>query len=362
MIWGYSVAVRPPVPFIPDCEVHYPKLQEKLQPVDRSKLHSKLYSSNLFGSKASGKFWQCGIADRPPPCTCPNALPPRFYPCGAWSFDFGYLEEAASYGSFWRLNDSFIVEYPKSKGVGILHACKQIRVEALESFYNVNEFFFPGSHDRYHDRQVMQWLLAPQRRQYLERFHHIEWYAPTDELAIRSYAVIIMLVELGILVGTVVRRSRHLIDLYPARRGDLSKPTHRVMHTNDEVIADGKHILCGLRMAVRARIELKHITKDAVLHGEIEELEEMMSAVASRWWRECSGVWSQGPCSVCLNGNSTVMGAPVLTGMPAWASVCFYGDQKVMGEPVLTGTPAREKDDVPGKSQTSVEAEGLPIL
>jgi hypothetical protein len=298
---------------------------------------------------------------RPPPCTCPNTLPPRFYPCGAWSFDFGYLEEVASYGSFWRLNDSFIVEYPKSKGVGILHACKQIRIEALESFYNVNQFFFPGSYDRYHDRQVMQWLLAPQRRQYLEKFHHIEWYASTDELAIRSYAVIVMLVELGILVGTVVRRSRHLIDLYPAHQDDLSRPMERVMPTTDEVIADGKHILCGLRIAVCARIELKHITKDAVLHGEIEELEEMMSAVALRWWRECSGVWGQGPCSVCFNSKQTVMGAPVLIGTP-WESVCFYRYQKVMGEPVLTGTPAREKDDVPGKSQTSVEAEGLPIL
>jgi hypothetical protein len=370
MIWGYSVAVRPPVPFIPDCEVHYPKLQEKLQPVDRSKLHSKLYSSNLFGSKASGKFWQCGIADRPPPCTCPNALPPRFYPCGAWSVDFGYMEEAASYGGLWKLNDSFIVKYPKSKRVGILQACKQTRIEALESFYSVNQFFFPGSHDRYHDRQVMQWLLAPQRRQYLEKFHHIEWYAPTDELAIRSYAVIIVLVELGVLVGTVVRRGRHLIDLYPARHDDLSKPIgvqapptmDRVMPTTHEVIVDDKHILCGLRMAVRERIELKRITKDAVLHGEIEELEDMMSAVASRWWRECSGVWSQGPCSVCSNKNQTVVGAPVLTGKSGWESLYFDRNRTVMGEPVLIGTPAREKDDVPGKSQTSVEAEGLPIL
>jgi hypothetical protein len=40
----------------------------------------------------------------------------------------------------------------------------------------------------------------------------------------------------------------------------------------------------------------------------------------------------------------------------------FDRNGTVMGEPVLIGTPAREKDDVPGKSQTSVEAEGLPIL
>jgi hypothetical protein len=367
MFWGYSVAVRPHIGFMPDCKVHYPKLQEKLQPVDRSKL--KMYSLDQTSSKAVGKFWHCGIADRPPPCTCPNALPPRFYPCSAWSFDFGYLEEAAPYGGLWKLNDSFIVKYPKSKRVGILQACKQTRIEALESFYSVNQFFFPGSHDRYHDRQVMQWLLAPQRRQYLGKFHHIEWYAPTDEVAIRSYAVIIMLVELGILVGTVVRRNRHLVDLYPVRHDDLSKPFRKrgpskfnhVMSTTDEIIDADTHILCGLRMAVRERIKLKRITKDAVLHGEIDELEEMMSAVASRWWREGSGVWGQGPCSVCLNRNQTMMGAAVLTGTPAWESV-WPNEYRRRGEPVLTGTPAREKDNVPGKSQTSVEAEGSPIL
>lgn len=259
----------------------------------------------------------------PPQCTCPTALSSQFYVFGGWSFDFGNLMKRDCVARCVD-DEPFIVEYPRSKMMGILHACKKIRIEALESFYSASQFFFPGSHYRYHDRQVVQWLLAPQRRKHLEMFQHIEWYAPTDELAIRSYAVIIMLVELGILVGKVVRRSRYLIDLYPVRHkdtrktfglGDPSKNDH-VMPTTDESIGDDKHILCGLRMAVRERIQLKSITKDAVLHGEIEEL-EMMSAVASRWWRECSGVWSQGPCSVCFNRGQTVKGEPVLTGTPA---------------------------------------------
>lgn len=75
------------------------------------------------------------------------------------------------------------------------------------------------------------------------------------------------------------------------------------MPDHNEVVNDDKHILCGLRMAVRERIKQKRITKDAVLDGAVEELEEMMSAVASRWWRECSEVWSEGPCSICFNRN-----------------------------------------------------------
>jgi len=44
--------------------------------------------------------------------------------------------------------------------LGILSTCKRARKEALESFYSGNKFFIPSSHDRYHDRQIMQRLLT----------------------------------------------------------------------------------------------------------------------------------------------------------------------------------------------------------
>ena len=300
--------------------------------------------------KATGDTEQFLRNLHPLQCTCPTVEPPRFYPCGASSFDFDKIEERERQ-AHWTLDEPFIARYPKSEDLSILSVCKRIREEALQSFYSVNKFFFPGSHNRYHDRQVMQWLLAPQRRKHLKKFHHIEWYAPTDELAIRSYAVIVMLVELGILVGTVVRRSRYLIDLFPARHDDPSQPiwarnrmklnreSVNVMPATDDLIGDDKHILCGLRLAVRERIKKKRITADAVLAENIEEIEEMMCAVASKWWRECASVWCQGPCNVC-----------------------YLRDQIVMGEPKLIGTPPWDKDDVPGKSQTSAEKQGLPIL
>lgn len=113
-----------------------------------------------------------------------------------------------------------------------------------------------------------------------------------------------MLIELGILVGVVVRRSRHFIALLPLRHDDPSKliwahnlmevnrESDPVMSTTDEWIGDDKHILCGLPLAVRERIERKSINANTVLHATLEKIEEMMSTVASKWWWECLQVWN----------------------------------------------------------------------
>ena len=99
------------------------------------------------------------------------------------------------------------------------------------------------------------------------------------------------------------------------------------------------HILCGLRLAVRERIRQKRIYVNAVLHRDVEELEEMMSAVAGKFWRGCSRDWCQTPCSICSSRG-----------------------RRIVGEPVLRGLPGRDQGVVPAKSQTSAETEGLPTL
>jgi hypothetical protein len=162
----------------------------------------------------------------------------------------------------------------------------------LAYFYNVNKFMFPRSHYRYQDRQVMEWLLK--RRKQLKNFYHIDWYAPTDEMSLRSYTVAIMLVEVGILKGAVVRRSWVLVDRFPMVSDesyptlpDFQRPGHEpVVPTVCEELDSVCHILCKLRLAVRERIGQRRIYMNAVLPRDAEELEEMMSAVAGNPWRE----------------------------------------------------------------------------
>jgi hypothetical protein len=112
-----------------------------------------------------------------------------------------------------------------------------------------------------------------------------------------------------------------------------------VIPTTYEELDNDCHILCGLRLAVRERIQQKRIYMNAVLHIDVEELEEMMSAVAGKFWRECSLGWCQTPCRMC-----------------------FRKGRRFVGEPVLRGIPGREKDSIPGKSQTSAEDQGMPLL
>lgn len=356
MIWEYSVAVRAPTD-PPKCEAHFPKLpkrktakgpsKSKSSKEPKSKVKNKTPPSGL--SSAEKQLWR----DRHPfECTCPTAELPRFYPCKSSSFDFDKLDEQDRKDPRSDKMPLSIV-YKTSKYPGILFACKRTREESLAFFYNVNRFLFPGSHSRYQDREVMQWLLA--RRKHLKNFYHIEWFAPTDEIGLRSYAVIIMLVELGILRSAVVRRSRLLIDRtpmapnganhgYPGIMASFRSRPHGstyepAMPTVSDEFVDDCHILCGLRLAVRERIQQKRIYITAVLYKEVEELEEMMSAVAGKFWRGCSSDWCDSPCRVCsLKGR------------------------RVVGEPVLRDIPGREKDKVPGKSQTSAEDQGLPTL
>jgi hypothetical protein len=353
MIWEYSVAISAPTG-PPKCEAHFPLLPKRKTAKGSSKLRtSKEPKSKVKnGNPPSGlspterQLWR----DRHPlECTCPTAELPRFYPCESFSFDFDKLDEQDRKDP--RPDEvPHSLMYKASKYPGILFACKRTREESLAFFYNVNKFLFPGSHNRYQDREVMQWLLA--RRKYLKNLYHIEWYAPTDEIGLRSYAVIIMLVELGILKGAVVRRSRLLIDRTPMApdgggHGIMASFRSRpqgstyapVMPTVGEQLENDCHILCGLRLAVRERIQQKRIYINAVLHRDVEELEEMMSAVAGKFWRRCSWDWCNSPCRVCsLKGR------------------------RFVGEPVLRGVPGREKDKVPGKSQASAEDQGLPTL
>jgi hypothetical protein len=293
IIWKYSVAVRAPTD-PPKCEAHFRKLPER----KAAKGPSKSRSSKALRSKIKED-------QHPFECTCPAAELPQFYSCDSLSSNFDEFEEQdqENLSSDERPFNAF---YEKSEYPGILTACKLIRKESLAFFYNVNKFLFPGSHNRYQDREVMQWLLA--RREHLKHFHYIEWHAPTDEIGLRSFAVIIMLVELGILRGVVVRRSRALIDRYPmasdgvhygsatlrpgARRFTYSPVVYPVAESLDS----HRHILCELRLAVRERIQQKHICMTAVLHEDVEELEEMMSAVAAKFWRGCSRDWCVTPC------------------------------------------------------------------
>jgi hypothetical protein len=295
-------------------------------------------------STAEQQLWR----DRHPfKCTCPEAELPRFYPSGSSSLDFEEVDEQERQDPRPN-NEPRTMLYTQSNYPGILTASKRIREESLAFFYNVNRFMFPGSHSRYQDREVMHWLLA--RRKYLKHFYQNEWYAPNDEIGLRSYAVTIMLVELGVLTGAVVRRSRVLIDRYPLSPDDvhhqswtrLRRTVHGpVMPPVSEWLNNDCHILCGLRLAVRERIRQKRIYVNAVLHRDVEELEEMMSAVAGKFWRGCSRDWCQTPCSICSSKGRRTVGEPVLRGIP--------GIEK-------------DKDKIPGKTQTSVEAEGLPIL
>jgi hypothetical protein len=355
MIWGYSVAVRAPTD-PPKCKAHFPELPKRKV----AKGSSKLRSSREPKSKVKNQKPPSGLSSlqkqlwryrHPFVCTCPAVEVPRFYPCGSKSFDFEKLEEQDHQDprpDKMPVNRSYKTsEYP-----GILTACKRTREGSLALFYNTNKFLFPGSHSRHHDRQVMRWLLA--RREHLKNFHHIEWYAPTDEIGLRSYAVIIMLVELGILRGTVVRRSRLLIDrkpmasdginqgygiLYTVRPRSQGSSYEPLMRPVASKMDDDCHILCGLRLAVRERIQQKRICMTAVLYEDVEEVEEMMSAVAGKFWRGCSWDWCNTSCRVCSSNF-----------------------RRMVGEPVLKGIPGREKDKVPGKSQTSAEDEALLTL
>jgi hypothetical protein len=351
-IWEYSVAVRAPTSR-PKCEAHFPD-RAKPTKAKKSRLSRKSSPKIKNGQPPPGlsiaeqQLWR----DRHPfECTCPTAELPRFYPSGSSSFDFEDVEELEQQDPR-PYNDPRTMLYTQSRYPGILTASKRTREESLASFYNVNRFMFPGSHSRYQDRDVMNWLLA--RRKYLKHFYHIEWYAPTDEIGLRSYAVIIMLVELGVLRGAVVRRSRLLVDRYPLPPNggnDRSAPgiwtalrlrrsVHDpVMPTASEELDNDCHILCALRLAVRERIQQKRIYVNAVLHRDVEELEEMMSAVAGKFWRGCSMNWCQTPCSICSSRG-----------------------RRIVGEPVLRGLPGRDQGVVPAKSQTSAETEGLPTL
>ena len=186
MIWEYSVAVRAPTD-PPKCEAHFPKLpkrktakgpsKSKSSKEPKSKVKNKTPPSGL--SSAEKQLWR----DRHPfECTCPTAELPRFYPCKSSSFDFDKLDEQDRKDPRSDKMPLSIV-YKTSKYPGILFACKRTREESLAFFYNVNRFLFPGSHSRYQDREVMQWLLA--RRKHLKNFYHIEWFAPTDEIGLR---------------------------------------------------------------------------------------------------------------------------------------------------------------------------------
>jgi hypothetical protein len=214
-IWEYSVAIRAPTS-PPKCEVHFPDRSKPAKA--KTGFESRLLRAKLKNFKSRQPPSGLSIAeqqhwrDRGPFCGCPTAELPRFYPSGSSSFDFEGMEEQGQ--RYLRsITETRTRLYTQSKYPGILTTSKRTREESLALFYNVNRFMFPGSHSRYQDRDVMNWLLA--RRRYLKRLYHIEWYAPTDEMGLRSYAVIIMLVELGTLRGTVVRRSRLLVDRYP---------------------------------------------------------------------------------------------------------------------------------------------------